>query len=167
MGGARVASRVSHPGPGSRDQGLPGPARRGRVPPATCVVIRWQTRVGSTVGSNDLQRPQSCPVRPGYTRAYGIPSPEALSASVRHMPCSTSMGLFDTSHVPGWTLHMPIMCLAYAICHMFGHSPNMWPKSEETRLFISFMQLEWNVSLLLFLSFQGHPLRLLSFASDS
>jgi hypothetical protein len=77
--GARDASRVAHPGPGSRDQGSPGPtgrarARRGRGAPATCVVSRWQTRVGR----GDLRRPISCPVRPGYIRAYGVPGPGSV-----------------------------------------------------------------------------------------
>jgi hypothetical protein len=80
--GARVASRVAHPCPGSRDQGSPGPAgraetRRWLEPPAACVVSRWQTRV--EIG--DLRRPISCPIRPGYTRAYGVPGPVALSAA--------------------------------------------------------------------------------------
>jgi hypothetical protein len=75
-GVARDASRVAHPGPGSRYQGSPGPARRararrGRGPPATCVVSRWQARVER----GELRRPISCPVRPGYTRAYGITGP--------------------------------------------------------------------------------------------
>jgi hypothetical protein len=40
-------------------------------------VNRWQTRVER----GDLRRPISCPVLPGYTRAYGVPGPEALSAA--------------------------------------------------------------------------------------
>jgi hypothetical protein len=56
MGGARVASRVSHPGPGSRDQGLPSPAwcvkdRRGRVPQQPAWSLGGKQELGATISS--------------------------------------------------------------------------------------------------------------------
>ena len=52
--------------------GAGGTARAGA--PSTCVVSRWQTRVER----GDLRRPISCPVLPGYTRAYGVTGPGSV-----------------------------------------------------------------------------------------